>query len=171
MAEALLDFEVADLRRDLRRIQGRGAENLFAALSRIRQTREAEARALETAVTELERRFDPTALHKIRIRARRLRYIAEVDAAIKNVPSEAPARFKELQSHLGRIQDAQVLSQWLGGLARRCDSRGPAALAAAARRRQAQFQALTRRYHQEKSLTEMVKRALDSLRRRDSDVA
>jgi CHAD domain-containing protein len=149
MANAMLDLEVASLRRDLRRVLSRGAKSLFAVLSRIRTQREREGAALEADVSELGERFDPEALHRIRIRSRRLRYVAEVDAAVKEVPSDAARRFKQLQSRLGLVQDAAVLSAWLGRLAARLERRGPEALASEARRQEARFLELSRRRHRD----------------------
>jgi CHAD domain-containing protein len=149
MAGAMLDLELASLRRDLRRVLSRGAKSLFAVLSRIRTQRESEGAALEANVNELGERFDAEALHRIRIRSRRLRYVAEVDAAVKEVPSDAARRFKQLQSQLGLVQDAAVLSAWLGRLAARLERRGPEALAFEARRQEARFLELSRRRHRD----------------------
>jgi len=174
LVDALLDFEVASLRRDLRRIVSRGAENLFKLLSRIRASRDGEGAILEVAIRELGSRFDPGALHDIRIRSRRLRYIAEIDAAIKEAPSQAAPLFKDIQARLGRIQDASVLSSWLGRLAARAETRGSRGLASEARRQEARFLRLSRRFHREyleQNPAALVRRALESLGRKDVSVA
>ncbi|HEY3119787.1 MAG TPA: CHAD domain-containing protein [Vicinamibacteria bacterium] len=122
MAEALLDIEIAKLRRHLRAIVGRRAESLFAALVRLRDERERRGSALAASLQALADRFDPDALHRLRIRARRLRYMAELRETLRGQPSEAPAVFRRLQEQLGAIRDLFVLSQWLAaqaGAARR----------------------------------------------------
>ncbi len=174
MAEALLDFEVASLRRDLRRIVARGPENLFTVLSRIRARRNGEGAALEAAIRKLGNRFHPGALHDIRIRSRRLRYISEIDAAIKEAPSRAAPLFKDMQGRLGRIQDASVLSSWLGRLAARAEARGSLGLASEARRQMARFLQLSRRFHREyleQDPAALVRRALEPLGRKDFSAA
>jgi len=174
LVDALLDFEVASLRRDLRRIVSRGAENLFKLLSRIRARRDGEGAVLEVAIRELGNRFDPGALHDIRIRSRRLRYIAEIDAAIKEAPSQAAPLFKEIQARLGHIQDASVLSSWLGRLSARAETRGSLGLASEARRQETRFLRLSRRFHREyleQNPAALVRRALESLGRKDVSVA
>jgi CHAD domain-containing protein len=174
LVDALLDFEVASLRRDLRRIVSRGPENLFKLLSRIRASRDGEGAILEVAIRELGSRFDPGALHDIRIRSRRLRYIAEIDAAIKEAPSQAAPLFKDMQARLGRIQDASVLASWLGPLAARAEARGSLALASEARRQAARFLRLSRRFHREyleQNPAALVRRALESLGRKDFSAA
>jgi len=158
MAEALMDLDIADLRRDLRRLVARGADNVFTVLARVREVRESDGASLETAFEELADRFEPVMLHRIRIRARRLRYTAEISDAIKQASSDAPQRFKELQDLLGRVQDAFVLSGWLEQAAQRAEVRGEQAIASEARRQAKWCLEESRKRHRE--LLERDPRAL-----------
>lgn len=112
MAEGLLDLEIARLRRDLRTIQARGGEPLFTFFVRTRHARDEEGAELLTGLTNLADRFDPEGLHRIRIDARHLRYIAELLDTLKGQSSGAHLLFKELQEGLGKIRDSYVLSAW-----------------------------------------------------------
>jgi len=134
MAEALMDLEIARLRRDLRALVRRRAEDLFTALSRLHQQRDQRGGELIEGITALGDRFDPERLHELRKRARRLRYDAEVSVVLRGKPSEAPDVFRDLQSDLGEIHDLHVLSRWLGGQAALAERRGAAPLAAEASR-------------------------------------
>lgn len=147
MAEALLDLEIAGVRRDLRGILSRKAEGLFVVIARLRGAREREGGALLSELATLGDRYEPEALHRLRIGARRLRYTAEVNAAVKDQPSEAPTLFKELQERLGRIHDAHVLALWLGRQAAASAERGQAALAEEARRQETFFLESSRGHH------------------------
>ena len=134
MAESLLDLEIARLRRDLRAIVKRRGEDLFTGLSRLYRLREEEGDGLLAAIAAVGGRFDPEGLHDLRKRARRLRYAAEVSAALRGSPASVSDIFRELQGQLGTIHDAHVLSGWLGLQAERNERAGQAALAAEARR-------------------------------------
>jgi CHAD domain-containing protein len=134
MAESLLDLDIARLRRCLRAVLSRRAEGLFTVLIRAREAAEAERTGFAEAFTELGERFEPRALHGIRIRARRLRYQAEVIDALRGHESGAAPMFKQLQETLGQLHDAFVLSEWLRGQAERAALRGAPALAEEARR-------------------------------------
>lgn len=132
MAEALLDLEIARLRRDLRAVVRRGGEELFTALSRLNQLRDAEGAALLDAIGGLGSRFDPEQLHALRKRARRLRYAAELAVVLRGRPSEAPDLLRELQGKLGEIHDLHVLAGWLRAQGARAERPGHVALAAEA---------------------------------------
>jgi CHAD domain-containing protein len=149
MAEDLMDLEIARLRRDLRAVLRRRAEDLFTALARLRQSREERGRELLEAFATLGPRFRSDALHRLRIRARKLRYAAEVLAALKDRPSPAAELLRDLQDRLGRVHDAQLLAGRLGTLAARAAARGERALAAEARARAARFLAAARDHHRE----------------------
>jgi len=114
LREGLLDCDIAALRRDLRRIVEQGGEERFSALMRVRLMREEEGKVLFAAMQELGDRFDPTALHAVRSRIRRLRYAAEFGAALAEAPPEAERRLRELTDILGEMHDAWILAQWLG---------------------------------------------------------
>ena len=115
LAEGLLDFDIAGLRKDLRRITAQGGEERFSALLRVRLMREVEGAAVLAEMTVLGERFDAEVLHEVRSRVRRLRYAAEFGAALAGAPPEAAKRLREMQEVLGELHDAWVLARWLGG--------------------------------------------------------
>jgi CHAD domain-containing protein len=144
MAESLLDLHLAQLRRDLRKIVARGADDLFPVLGRFRLARDEGGAALLQALEELGSRFAPIELHAIRRGVRRLRYVAELGAElVRDEASEAAGNLKKLQEQLGEIHDGFILAQWFGRRAL-----GPAPLHAAARRFEEQFLELSRSRHQ-----------------------
>jgi CHAD domain-containing protein len=147
MAEALLDLEIARLRRDLRTVVARRGEVLFTVVLRLRDAREARGARLLEALTVLGETFEPVALHDLRKQARKLRYTAEVAEAVLGQTTTAPAAFKGLQEQLGFIHDSLVLSDWLSRQAGSARSRGNDALAAEAARLQALFLDVSRRHH------------------------
>jgi len=169
MAEALLDLEIARLRRDLRTVVARSADDVFTVLGRVRATRETVGPELEAGLSAAGDRYDPEALHALRRKARRLRYVAEVyDALLRDEPSEAPALFKSLQEQIGGIHDAHVLARWLEAQAAARVAPARAAEAAAATALQAVFDARGRELHArflESRPAETVARALASLGR------
>jgi CHAD domain-containing protein len=132
MAEDLLDLELAQMRRDLRKLVARGAEPLDGALGRLRA--QADERGLEMlgAVERLAADFEPAALHAIRIHAKRLRYAAELQDALSGRGGAAVQAMKKVQEALGRMHDAHVLEVLLHQHAERDRARGAHALAAAA---------------------------------------
>jgi CHAD domain-containing protein len=148
MAESLMDLEIAQLRRDLRRLVRRRAEDLFTGLSRLHQQREQGGRELVDGFAALGDTFDPDRLHELRKRARRLRYAAEVSVVLRGKPSEAPDVFRDLQGDLGEIHDLHVLSTWLAAQAASAARRGEAALQAEAARLAQLFDAKARERHQ-----------------------
>lgn len=168
MAEALLDLEIARMRRDLRAILRRRAEDLFTVLSRLHQQRDLQGGELIEAIAAVGDRFDPERLHGLRKRARRLRYAAEVSVVLRGNPSGAPDVFRELQGQLGEIHDLHVLSLWLRGQAEPAERRNQAALAQEARRLEDVFLSRALERHQAllaSNITETVERALDAMGR------
>lgn len=168
MAEALLDLEIARMRRDLRAIVRRRAEDLFTVLSRLHQQRDLQGGELIEAIAAVGDRFDPERLHGLRKRARRLRYAAEVSVVLRGNPSEAPDVFRELQGQLGEIHDLHVLSLWLRGQAELAERRNQAALVQEARRLEDVFLSRALERHQAllaSNITETVERALDAMGR------
>jgi triphosphatase len=147
MAEALLDIEIAKLRRNLRAILGRRADSLFTVLQRLRDERDRRGAALASSIQALGDRFDPEELHRLRIRARRLRYMAELRETLRGQPSEAPAIFRQLQEKLGTIRDSFVLSEWLAAQAAAARTRGSHALAEEASRLHEFFLERSREHH------------------------
>lgn len=148
MAEGLLDLEIARLRRDLRVIVARGGEALFTVFLRLRRARDAEGARLMAGLETLADRFDPEALHRIRIEARRLRYIAELWDSLKGQSSDAPLLFKELQEGLGRVRDTFVLSAWMARQKKAAHVRGQDSLAACAAALEGDFLEKSREHHQ-----------------------
>lgn len=132
MAEALMDLEIARLRRDLRRIAARTGEDVFTVHLRLRDMRESEGRALVEGFAAIGDAFDPAALHRLRRQARRLRYAAEASDAIRGEPTDAPALLKGLQEEIGQIHDRSVLAGWFETQARACRARGRSDLGRAA---------------------------------------
>jgi CHAD domain-containing protein len=149
MAEALMDVEIARLRRHLRRILSRRGEGLFPVLLRLGQERDARGAALLAALAWLGEDYDPDALHRLRIGTRRLRYVAELSEGLKGTPAEASPLFKGLQEQLGQIRDAYVLSAWLGRQAEAARTRGQDALAAEAAAERDFFLDASRTHHRE----------------------
>jgi len=164
MAEALLDLEIATLRRDLRTIVRRRGDGVFGVTLRLRRMRDEEGQSVLRQLEGLGDRFDPEALHRVRIGVRRLRYAAEVADRLRNEESGAPEAFRQLQESLGHIHDTWVLALWLAVQAARADSRGALALAAEARALEGGFVDATRQSHQALLDTlpiERLQRALD----------
>src|SRR5262249_42065418 len=149
MAEALMDIEIAGVRRDLRRVVARGAEGVFTVMARLRDTRDTEGAALLAGFQETGDRSDPVAPPALRRAARRLRYAAEVSDALRNEESEAPALLKSLQDAIGQLHDNHVLVTWLERQAASTRGGQAAALAEAAREEQAFFEVEGRRLHAE----------------------
>jgi CHAD domain-containing protein len=147
MTEGLLDQDVARLRQDLRTVLRRGAEDLPIVLARLSEARDAAAVEASAALTALGDRFDPEALHGLRTRVRRLRYLAEVDAGLRDEPARAAKGFKALQERLGQIHDAWVLAVWLGRQAALADRRSEPARATAARQVEAAVLERAREHH------------------------
>lgn len=140
MAEALLDLEIARLRRDLRRVLSHSPCDLFTVVARLRNARDERGEALLARFTALGDRYDPEALHAVRRQSRRLRYIGEVnDALLRDEPSEASALFKSLQDKVGSLHDVHVLARWLEARGNAARQQGRDAEAAAALSLQTHF--------------------------------
>ena len=168
MADALLDLEIAALRRHLRAVLALRAEGVFIVLRRLRETRAVLGAEVLAAIEALGDGFDHAALHKLRIRMRRLRYLGELADAFRGQPSAASAELKALQDHLGLIQDAYVLSAWFGRQAASARTRGPQELAREARAHQSFFLEASRAHHRAflaQGPAEAVRRALAAMAR------
>jgi CHAD domain-containing protein len=149
MAEALLDLEIARLRRDLRAIVARRAEDVFTVLARLRELRDRDGAMLLGGFGDLGGRFDPVALHGLRRRARRLRYAAEMSDLLRGESSGAPELWKRLQDHIGELHDRHVLSGWLLTQSEAMARRGQSAAAATAIAEHQFFVQEARRLHRE----------------------
>ena len=132
MAEALLDLEIARLRRDLRVVLSRQGDGFFAVLRRMREMRDEQGAEALAIISALGERFDPVELHRLRRRIRRLRYAAELSGALKGQAAPAAVEFRALQDQLGVLHDTYVLSAWLARQAAVALARGQAALGAEA---------------------------------------
>jgi CHAD domain-containing protein len=149
MAEALLDLEIARLRRDLRAVVARKGEAFLQVLLRLGQTEGAEGGALVATFQTLGDRFDPEALHRLRIGARRLRYAAELHLELSRRQSPAPEVLKSLQEDLGTIRDFYLVSAWLSAQRLSAEMRGDSAVAAESKRLGLHFSRLSRAKHRE----------------------
>lgn len=168
MAEALLDLEIARLRRDLRAIVRRQGEDVFTALARLHQERDQRGARLLEDMAALGERFDVARLHGLRKSARKLRYTAEILGELRQRPAEAADLFRELQAKLGDIHDRHVLANWLAHQAELAEPRGLTALASEARRLEAVFHQRSLEAHQgflRASPRDSIERALDAMGR------
>jgi CHAD domain-containing protein len=134
MAEAMLDLEIASLRRDLSAIQTKGSAPVFSVFLRLRKQAEKAHLALVTELDAIGERFDAPGLHQVRIGCRQLRYTAEVLDTLRDQESEAPSALRELQESLGRLHDAHVLACWLAYEAEKAQARGRKTLVETAQR-------------------------------------
>jgi CHAD domain-containing protein len=167
MADALMDIEIAGVRRDLRRVVARGAEGVFTVMARLRDSRDTEGVALLAGFQEIGDRYDPLALHALRRATRRMRYAAEVSDALRGEDSEAPALLKGLQDAIGSLHDNHVLVTWLERQARITPGRA-SSVPEAAHGEQAFFEEEGRRLHAElleRRPADVVARALEAMGR------
>lgn len=132
--EALLDLDVALLRRDLRALAASARIDREEFSSR----HEALVRREEATVAEnlaaARAGGGSAALHGARRAARRLRYATELAALIGRADADAVDRWRKTQAQLGKIQDRRVLEEWLSSRARLATGRGDRVLAGAASR-------------------------------------
>jgi CHAD domain-containing protein len=147
MAEALMDIDIARVRRDLRVVMSRRGDLVFTALLRLREARDLRGTAILEALDTLGDAFEPAALHRLRIRLRRLRYAAELAEKLTGQTTEAPGLFRQLQDALGEVRDAFVVASWFGRQAAAAAGRGQVALAAAAREEEAFFLERSHEHH------------------------
>jgi len=148
VAETVLDLDIDGLRLSLRKLLAAGATDVAGVLARARALRQRQGAALLRGFSQVGDRHDPQALHALRRRARRLRYAAEVEDAMRGDDSRAPAMWKRLQDGIGFLHDHHVLATWLSELAAQAEARGNPALARAARSERRFFAAEGRRLHQ-----------------------
>src|SRR5262249_59904130 len=119
MAEALLDVDIARLRRDLRTILDCGTADILSALDRIEAMRDTLGGSILAGLERAQTSFEPETLHRVRRQARRLRYAAEVNDVLRGRSSEAPGLLKDVQERIGALHDNHVLAAWLARLASR----------------------------------------------------
>jgi CHAD domain-containing protein len=99
----------------------------------------------------------------LRRRARRLRYAAEVDDAMRGDDSRTPALWKKLQDGIGVLHDHHMLATWLEEQARAAEAAGQAVLVRAARAERRAFIGEGRRLHQALLATRPADLALRAL--------
>jgi CHAD domain-containing protein len=149
--ESALDLDLARLRRDLRKVIGRGPEESSIVRERVRTVREEEGPALVEDIETMAHHYDPEALHGVRRRARRLRYVAEVADALATGEDEAPSGrpWKKLQTPLGHFHDHVLLAAWLGRAEEAARAKADRTLAAEAAAQRAWAEAEARRIRDE----------------------
>jgi CHAD domain-containing protein len=147
MMEALLDFEVPGLRRDLRAIQRKGSVEALEATLRLRLMREEVGGKVLADLAEIGNVFDPDGLHEARSAIRRMRYAAELGGWLAGGEAVDTKHFKEAQDLLGEMHDAWVLSQWLARQKILAERRGRAEEAAEAALLSVEFEDLSRVLH------------------------
>jgi CHAD domain-containing protein len=147
VTETVQVLRIGRLRRDLRRLAGRGVADTAAVVARVRALREVEGAALLRGFSQVGDRYAPQALHALRRRARRLRYAAEAEDAVRGEDSRAPALWKRLQDGIGVLHDSHVLAAWFEEQARAAEARQDGLLFGAARRERRFFVAQSRRLH------------------------
>lgn len=168
MADAVLDVEIARLRRDLRCVANAGVADDLAALERLRETREALGGAIVEGFQALGSRFEPETLHRLRRQVRRLRYAAELIDAMLGQESAAPAALKDLQECLGDLHDNQVLCEWLSTVAARAKVQAQPALAGEAHDLARWFDERSRGHHRAllaRAPVQVVAEALEAMGR------
>ena len=139
VAEDIFDLDIDGLRRNLRRLQREGAADARGrAAARPAAARGAGRGALR-GFSQVGERFEPEALHALRRRARRLRYAAEIEDAVRGDDTRAPSLWKRLQDSIGVIHDHHVLASWLDEQSRAAGGRDNALLARAAHARAARL--------------------------------
>jgi CHAD domain-containing protein len=168
VAEAVLDLDIDGLRRNLRRLQQQGPADTTTVLARVLALREAEGAEILRGFSQVGDRYRPEALHAVRRRARRLRYAAEVEDALRGEDSRAAALWKRLQDGIGVLHDHHVLGQWLEEQAHSAEARGQALVARAARRERLGIVREGRRLHGvllEARPADLALRALEAMAR------
>jgi len=132
--EALLDLELAHLRRDLRALVASTRVDRPVLTGRLDALRVREEETIRRELAEGRAWPKPEQLHSARRAARRLRYAAELENLVDGTDSDAADRWRKMQTRLGEIQDRHVLGAWLSLRERRAAARGDLALATAAAR-------------------------------------
>ncbi len=132
--EALLDLELAHLRRDIRALVAATRVDRTVLAGRLDALRLSEETGIDNELGTGRAWPKPEQLHNARRGARRLRYAAEIETLFDGVDSDAADRWRKMQCRLGDIQDRHVLGAWLSLRQRRAAARGDLGLAAAAAR-------------------------------------
>jgi phosphohistidine phosphatase len=130
-AEALLDCDLAGLRRLLRETAARSVVDPATLAKRVDTLVLKKGGRLLEDVHALAPGADPELLHSIRRRVRRLRYAAEIAATLPRRRKDPHRGWRVLQTSLGEIQDRRVLALWLDAWSMRLPPRPPEACAVA----------------------------------------
>ena len=130
-AEALLDCDLAKLRRALREMAAHGLADVATVAKRIDDRIRKRGEPLVGELQALAPGSDPELLHSIRRRVRRLRYAAEIAGILPRRRKLPPRGWRLVQTSLGEIQDRRVLASWLDAWSSRMPARPPEACAAA----------------------------------------
>jgi CHAD domain-containing protein len=168
VSDSVFDLDIDGLRRALRRLLEGGAADASAVLARARALREAEGAVLLRGFSQVGERYRPLELHALRRRIRRLRYVAEVEDAVRGEGSRAPALWRRLQDGIGVLHDHHVLAEWLEEQARAAEARGNALVARAALRERRVFVGMGRLLHRallETRPADLALRALEAMAR------
>jgi CHAD domain-containing protein len=126
LAEGLAGLDAEGVRDVVGSAASEIPEQLFVVLARFARRRDELAADIFRRL-QASRRFAPDALHRLRIRVRRLRYLAEMYWQIRGIAPSA-SQLKALQDALGALQDAWVLTRWLRREAALARRRGDTAL-------------------------------------------
>jgi CHAD domain-containing protein len=164
MAEVFFDLDIARLRQALRDATSSGLVDPERVRQDLRSRASRQGAVLATEIAH-DRRFDVERLHDRRRRARRLRYLAEIDAEVAREDLGASRRFKEIQDRLGAIRDAWLLYVWLRDAAARGRRRGEHALAWAASRLAGKISAETKTEFRRWTRTPAAEALMRGLRR------
>ncbi len=132
--EAVLDLDLAHLRRDLRALVASTGVDRSLIAGRLDAWRLREETIIDRELATGRAWPKPEQLHSARRSARRLRYAAEIEALLDGADSDAAGRWRKMQSRLGDIQDRHVLGAWLSFRERRAAAQGDLVLATAAAR-------------------------------------
>jgi len=165
--DALLDLDVAELRRGLRRIAAQATPSPGDLIERLQAVTSSQGAKIVECVATAGRRYDAEALHEIRRRARRLRYSAEIADDILGYAGAAAKDWRWLQTRLGDLHDRDVLSAWLAERAGRAERSGNPELASAARAAGARVARDARRLHRDylaAGPAGLIARALEAMR-------
>jgi CHAD domain-containing protein len=132
--EALLDLDVARLRRDVRACAASTRVGREVVTERLATLRHREEETIDREISPKPQRPRPEALHRARRSARRLRYATEIVDLLDGTPSGATDRWRTMQNRLGEIQDRHVFRAWLELREHRATAQGDSTLAAACSR-------------------------------------
>jgi CHAD domain-containing protein len=145
LASGLHALDLSSVQGLLGAVAAEDPEPLFVVLTRLSLRRDELLHDIRARLARAAR-FNADGLHRLRIRIRRLRYLADMYGEIRGLPLPAPG-LKRLQDALGKIQDSWVLSRWLAREASLARRRGHDRLAAYARDESKRWRDAAREHH------------------------